>query len=224
MNPRPLRQPIAVGGKQVVGQVPDLVEIKLGPGMGIKHRRVVDVFGVLIDQGRNGKFLHIDIGAHQSDQLRRNVFDNSGLQAVAVHQHRDFHRTAFGQLRDETSVGDVAVDHRRLAGDHRIDDLAGVFVRFLQLHRVGRFQGGGFFFPARDLFDTAFRVFIQGDAEFLDQIGAVAFDEPRGVFGEMLGGFGDEITEAGEHFVTDFVRAAWVPMRRFREAAFAVTL
>ena len=52
-----------------------------------------------------------------------------------------------------------------------------------------------------------------GMPNFSIRSGAVALDEPRRVFGEVLRAFGDEIADAGEHLVAHLVGAARVPAR-----------
>ena len=76
--------------------------------------------------------------------------------------------------------------------------------------------------PARDVLDAALRVFVERDAELLDQVRAVALDEPGDVFGEMLGALGDEVAEAHHHLVAHFVRAARVVVVGLGEAALGV--
>ena len=73
-----------MGGEQVVDQVPDLVEVELGRRVRIHHRGVIDVLAVLGHQRRDGQFLHVDVGADQRGQLRRQGADIGRLDAVAV--------------------------------------------------------------------------------------------------------------------------------------------
>ena len=142
------RQPVAVRGEQVVGQRPDLVEVELGGGVRVEHRRVVDVLGVLGQQRLHGQVLDVDVGAHQRDQLRRDVPHDRRLQAVGVDQRRHLDGAAVGQLRDVAAVAEVAVDHRRLAGDDRVDDRARVLVARRHLDPVGPPVGLGLLLPA----------------------------------------------------------------------------
>ena len=80
-DPRPFRQPVAMGGQKVVRQVPDLVEVQFGPGVRVQHRGVIDVLGVFGQQRLHRQVLHVDVGAHQRDQLRRDVAHDGRLQA-----------------------------------------------------------------------------------------------------------------------------------------------
>ena len=57
--------------------------------------------------------------------------------------------------------------------------------------------------PAGDLVFAAADVLVEGDVEFFDEVWSIALDEPWGVFGEVLGGFGNEIPEAFVDFVAN---------------------
>ena len=50
------------------------------------------------------------------------VADFGGLQPAFVDQYGDFDAAAFGQVVDQTAVGDVAVDHAGLACFHAVND------------------------------------------------------------------------------------------------------
>ena len=59
--------------------------------------------------------------------------------------------------------------------------------------------------PTFNLFFAAANVFVQWHLELVDQIGAAAFDEPRGIFAEMLAAFSDEMAEMLHHRKAHFV-------------------
>ena len=63
------------GRQQVVDQRPDLVEVELGAGVRVHHRGVIDVLAVLGHQRRDRQLLHVDVGADQRRQLRRQGAD-----------------------------------------------------------------------------------------------------------------------------------------------------
>jgi hypothetical protein len=71
-----------MGGQQVGGQRPDLVEVEFGGGMRVQHGGVIDVLGVLGQQRLHGQVLHVDVGPHQRDQLRRDVVHDGRLQPM----------------------------------------------------------------------------------------------------------------------------------------------
>ena len=48
--------------------------------------------------------------------------DFGGLEATLVDEHWHFDTASFGQVVDESAVGDVAVDDARLARLHAVDD------------------------------------------------------------------------------------------------------
>ena len=110
-------QPVAVGGEQVVGQRPDLVEVELGGGVRVEHRGVVDVLGVL---GRSAPatvsswtLMLVRISAIE---LRRDVADDRSAGCRCVDEAGHLDGAAVGQRGDAAAVADVAVDHRGLAG------------------------------------------------------------------------------------------------------------
>jgi len=179
-----------------------LFQIKLGGGMRIEHGGVVDVLA-LAGQGcfyRQG--LDIDVGLDEGGQVRRQAADPGRLQAVSVHQAGYFHAALARQVVDQAVVHDVAVDDARLAGFHAVDDVGAVLVGSLDVQRLlAILQRGAQPFPAGDLRLAAGEVFVQGDVELLDQIGAVALDEPGRVLAEVLAGFGDEVAQPPEHLI-----------------------
>ena len=66
--------------------------------------------------------LHIDIGADERGELRRQVADIGGLQAIVVDQARHFDGRGIGQRGDHAIVPEIAVDDRGFARPDRIDD------------------------------------------------------------------------------------------------------
>ncbi len=93
---------------------------------------------------------------------------------------------------------------------------------FLDLDRVAARQRARFFLPAGDLLDAALGIFIERNAELLDQVLAAVLDEPGRIFGEVLRTFGDEIAKPGHHLVAHLVGAARVPVAGLGETAVAV--
>ncbi len=179
--------------------------------MRVQHRGVIDVVAVLLHQRGDGQFLHVHIGPHQGDQLQRDVVHRGGLKPVRIDQHRHLDRRALRQLRNEPPVRHVAVDHRRRAGHDRVHDRRGIFLRGRHHDPVGAAVFLGLRLPLGDLLLAADGVFVQRDAERLDQVGAVGLDEPGHIFGEMLAAFGDEIAQMRHHLIPNPVRAARVP-------------
>jgi hypothetical protein len=77
------------------------------------------------------------------------------------------------------TVADVAIDHRRLAGDDRVRRLRSVLVAGRDLDLVGLAVLGGLLVPAGDLLHAALGVFVERIPKQLEEVGAVALDEPR---------------------------------------------
>ena len=72
---------------QLVDELPDLVEVELGRGVRVHHGGVVDVLAVLRHQRRDGQLLHVDVGADQRGELRRQRADVGRLDAGASTRH-----------------------------------------------------------------------------------------------------------------------------------------
>src|SRR5690606_3327127 len=129
---------------------------------------------------------------------------------------RHFDRGIVWQRGDDPVVAQIAVDHRRLAGPHRVDDRGRILLGLLDLDAVGTaiFLAGAL--PVRDLLDTALGVFIERNAEFLDEFFTSFLEEVRRVYGEVLRAFGDEIAQPSHHLIAPLVGAARVPARLWR--------
>ena len=91
------------------------------------HLKVTGLPGA--DQRRDRQFLHVDVGADQRGELRRQLADEGRLDAGGIDQARHFGRAIVRQRGDAAIVAHVAVDHRRLAGPHRVHDRGGIFLR-----------------------------------------------------------------------------------------------
>ncbi len=88
------------------------------------------------------------------------------------------------QRGDAAVVAHVAVDDRRFAGPDRVDDRRGIFLRLRDLDLLGRAVGFRLPLPAGDLLDAALRIFVERNAELLDQVLAALLDEVGRVLGE----------------------------------------
>src|SRR4051794_30002552 len=214
---RERRDPCSVGIEERIDEIVDLVEVELRRSVRIKHRRVVHVLAPAGESSLHSELLHVDVGANQRRELRRQRTDPRGLDAVAVDETRHLDRATRRKVINKTVVRDVAVHNTRLARLDTPDDRGCVFETALNLDRTATFEAGTFVVPAGDLFNATPRVLVERDIEALDQIGAVAFHEPRHVLGEVLARLGDEIAEASQHLVTNPVRRRHVTA--FREVA-----
>lgn len=170
--------------------------------MWVERCSVVDVFALAGEGCFDGHGLDIDVGLHHGCEVWWQIADFGRLQTAFVDEHGDFDTAAFGQVVNQTAVGDVAIDHAGLACFHAVDDKRAVFVAAVDFER--QVVGDEVFtqlMPTGDLVFAAADVLVDGDVEFFDEIWSIALDEPWGVFGEVLGGFGDEIPEAFVDFV-----------------------
>ena len=79
-----------MGGEKVIGQVPDLLQIKFRCRVRVHHGGVVDVFAIFSHQCTDGEFLHIDVGADECCELWRQFTNIGGLDATVIDEARNF--------------------------------------------------------------------------------------------------------------------------------------
>ena len=191
---------------QVVYECPNLVKAEFGGGVGVEHGGVVDVFTLATEGGFYGEGLDIDVGLHHCGKVGGQGADFGRLDAAFVHQARDFNTAALREVVNQAAVGDVAIDDAGLAGFERVDDEGTVFMAaFVSDFEFAPLEGGFSIFPLCDLMFTALDILVQWNPVLLDQVEAVAFDEPGGVFAEVFTGFGDEVPRPAEDVVADVV-------------------
>src|SRR5919201_7150873 len=99
---------LPVGLEQRVDELMDLGEGELRCGMGIEHRRVVDVLALPRQRRLDREFLHVHVRAHQRRQLRRQRADRlrRDYARVCGARHLD---AAIRQGFDQAGVYYVAV-------------------------------------------------------------------------------------------------------------------
>lgn len=78
MQPQVGRQ--SAGAAQPIHHCADLLEIKHGRSMGIHHGRMIHMFVILVQHCLDDQFLHVDVGAHQRRELRRQFTDARRLE------------------------------------------------------------------------------------------------------------------------------------------------
>jgi len=108
------------------------------------------------------------------------------LNSVSIDQARHFDGAIIGQRANQAVVANITVDDRRLTTPNGVDDVRGIFVTSAHIDVFGIAIFFGLGRPLIDVFTTTLGVFIQRNVEFLDQVGPVALDEPRNIFGKML--------------------------------------
>jgi hypothetical protein len=101
---------------QVIDEVSYLVKIEFGRGMGIHHRRMIDVLSLAGQSSLDRKRLHIDICLHNRGQLRRQRANPRRLNPIAIHKARDLDTATCWQIVNEMVVGYVSVDDARDSG------------------------------------------------------------------------------------------------------------
>jgi hypothetical protein len=85
--------------RRSVDEGADLAEVELGRGVGVHVGGVIEVGDVLFHQRADGQLLHVDLGAHERHELRRDVVHDRRLHAVAVDEAGHLDRRAVRQLR-----------------------------------------------------------------------------------------------------------------------------
>ena len=100
--------------------------------------------GPLLEHRANGQLDDVRIGAVQRSELRRIVEHLRRAQAVALDDARHLDARRPPAARDQARVRDVAVDHARLPGDHRVDDRRRVLARARRAASPRRAQARSF--------------------------------------------------------------------------------
>lgn len=77
---QPGGQVVGVRAQQLVYHRADLLEIKHGRSMEIHHGRMIHMFAILVQHRLDDQFLHVDVGAHQRRELRRQFTDARRLE------------------------------------------------------------------------------------------------------------------------------------------------
>ncbi len=90
--------------------------------MGIQHRRVVGKILVVVQRGAYRQFLHVDVGAVERGQMRRQWPNVDWLDAVFVYQAGHLDAAPLGQIINKPVVQDVPVEHESLPCVVRPDD------------------------------------------------------------------------------------------------------
>lgn len=132
------------------------------------------------------------------------------MDAVFIHQHRDFHAGAQRQVGDEIRVRHVAIEFVHFSAHQSVDDVRRVFASTIQHDgRLGSEPLFCFFLPR--IFAAA--IFLQNvgilaripacarNAILFDQVGTLA--EPPVVFRVVSARLGDIFSEREIHFVAD---------------------
>ena len=81
--------------QQIIDQMPDLVEVQFSRRMRVQHGGVINMFSLAGQQRFNRQLLDVDIGLHQSGEMRRQMADFLRVQTVPVNQARYFHASVF---------------------------------------------------------------------------------------------------------------------------------
>ena len=92
------RQHLPMRLDEVIHQIPDLLQIQFGGGVGIEHGRVINVFAPA-GQGRfDGEGLNVDVGLHQRGQVGRQAANADRLETIFVYQAGYLNTAALGQV------------------------------------------------------------------------------------------------------------------------------
>lgn len=100
-----------MGVEQRIDQFVDLVQIKLGGGMGIKHRCMMDMLAFARHQSLDHAGLDVDVGLDQRRQMDWHSTDGNRPNAVAIDEARNLDDTVGRQVLDQRAIDDVAIDH-----------------------------------------------------------------------------------------------------------------
>ena len=117
-----------MGFDEIVAHADDVVDTKLRGGMGVEHRRLVDVFLFQGQRGFDGDEVDVDVGAVEGGELFGEGADMASLYAVDIDQAGDFHNAVGGQVGDESVIEDIAADLVGGVGLDGVDDARAVLV------------------------------------------------------------------------------------------------
>ena len=180
-------QPVFVRGKKVVAHALNIVHGKFGGGVRVEISRHVYEFLFLLACRFNRHVLHVDVGAVERGALFGKVAHKAGVDTVFIHKAFHFHAGVLRQVGDEPRVEHVAVHFVRHAVRYGIDNRRSEFGAFYMFDIVGC-DFGAHFLPTVNLTDASAGIFVERNAETLNQFGIFGFDEKRIVFRIVLTG------------------------------------
>nr|BFF17404.1 hypothetical protein GCM10025730_09250 [Promicromonospora thailandica] len=137
-----LGQQVAVRGRELVAQRPDLLGGQCGGRVGVHERGLAHEQRVARAGGLDREPAHGHVGLVHGRALEGQGAHRDGHEAVPVHDGGHLDDGVLAQVVDEAAVGHVDVDLPARSGDQRVDDLRRVLARaLLQLEVAARGQG-----------------------------------------------------------------------------------
>ena len=183
---------------KVVAHCDDLVDGKLGGGVGIQHCSLID--GVLLasNGSLDGQQLNVDVGAVHSGTDLGQIADICGLNTCFVNKAGNLNAGVVRQVGDKTVIYYVTADGIRLVGGDGLHNVRSVFVGTLgrclnAVHKLLTLLD-----PSCLVSDAAARIFVKRDAVSVDKLGIFFLDEELVVLGVMLAGLGYVVAEAAD--------------------------
>src|SRR5215217_780463 len=95
--------------------------------------RAVNHGWVTCKRGSNRHFFDATGKLSQQCTFRRERAHMDRMEASPVYHDRHFHTGAFGQVRDELRIADIAIELEHLTALERVDDVRRVFMTALQI-------------------------------------------------------------------------------------------
>ena len=193
--------------QQLVDELLDLVEPQLRGRVRIEHRRVVHRLaapGRAADTVSPCTLTFVD----QRGEVARERAHRVGLDPLLAGDARHLHAAFPGEVVDQLPAG--AGSGRLPLKRERLPPVSQALMMSAPYSSLGAASiVAPFCKPARSakpIVDLALappRILVERDREPLDQVGPPRLDEPRHVFGEVLGGLGDEVAESAQDLEPD---------------------
>ncbi len=205
-----LRQVILILREHLVDHVLDFLQRQHSGGQRVVADGAVDHGRVAEQAGSDRHFFNLRTDIGQDGALGGQRADMDGMNAVSIHQHRDFHAGAQRQVGDEIRVQHVAIEFVHFSAHQSVDDICRVFMSTVKHNgRLGSEPFLYFFLPRI----LAAAIFLQNVgilarvparariAILFDQVGALA--EPPVIFRVVPARLGDIFSEREIHLVAD---------------------
>src|SRR5215203_954668 len=214
-GPDAFRQGFTVGFYELVHHIGYLVEREDARSMAVEHGSMVDVVPPSLQCSPDREVLDSSVRGAGRRTLRRKVPDVAGTQTGVVNQDRHFDTATFGEVRNEASVLDVAVDGPRLAGDERMHDERAVLDAASQREVLSSEQFATGLGVLNEVLLAAPDVLVHRHVVEFDEPGV--FEEVGYVLGVVLARLGDEVPKAAHQLEAHLVFGVHVRVLHRRE-------
>src|ERR1041385_6208694 len=97
---------------------------------------MIDVFALARKRCFHSERLHIDVGLHQSRQMRRYGTDTRRLYTIMVNKTWDFDAATERQICDNVCIRYIAINHALNTCFHTMDNQGAIFYAWLDLIEI----------------------------------------------------------------------------------------